>query len=86
MRIASKDLAFVDRIEELLRADVPGDLRCRVTPDGVVIEADHLPAAATALAENECLLAGRNFLGQRPYRRGSAFVLQDPNPAERSHG
>ncbi|SMR83981.1 uncharacterized protein SAMN04488030_0131 [Aliiroseovarius halocynthiae] len=86
LRIAPEDLEFVDKVEALLRDHVPGDLRCRVTADGVVIEADHLPTTATALAAAQCQKAGRIFLGHKPYQRGSAFVLPDTLEADQHHG
>jgi pyridinium-3,5-biscarboxylic acid mononucleotide sulfurtransferase len=77
--IDATDLAFVHAVETAVRASLPlGDIRCRITRDGVVLELDPFDnvqaqkAAETALdmARN----SGRVFVGARPYRRGSAFI------------
>lgn len=67
------DLAFVDHIETLLRAEqgVGATLRCRITHAGVIVETDLPPGPAIAAA---CHATGRRFLGHRPYRRGAAFL------------
>ena len=80
--IAADDLRFIERVErhatQLLG---PGDIRCRITPDGV-----HLELGATAgrdrIADLDawiravCATSGRPYRGCRPYRRGSAFVAE----------
>jgi uncharacterized protein len=78
LQIREADLQFVDRIEKLLRPHVTGgDLRCRITPQGVKIEATDLSSAAEQLAREACKRAGRFYLGVRPYARGSAFLRPD---------
>ncbi len=82
LQIAPEDLRFVDHIETLLRPFAPGaDLRCRIRPQGVEIQIDSLPDPARHIVERECRKNGRTFLGVRPYRRGSAFIV----PAQPQH-
>ena len=78
-------LAFIDRVEQALRAAIPRSvtLRCRITHEGVAVEvadvgsgeAENLAAIAAVLCGEE----GHRFLGVRPYRRGSAFVAAPAN-------
>lgn len=89
--IDPRDLAFIDHVERDLgmalaqfdRASAqPGDpdlaLRCRITHQGVVIEASTLDNLQRELlirtAHAACANTGRTFLGLKPYRRGSAFL------------
>lgn len=74
-----RDLAFVHAVEGAVREDLlVGDIRCRVTREGIVLElepfdevrANHAADVAARLAHE----AGRRFVGVRPYRRGSAFI------------
>lgn len=73
--IDADDLAFVDRVEAEIRRHVAhADIRCRITHDGVRLEASRLPPeAVTARIADWCAKAGRTWLGVSPYRRGSAF-------------
>jgi uncharacterized protein len=80
--IDAGDLAFVDQVERELADLLPAGttIRCRITQEGAVIELGALdPAgepAARALAHAAELAksAGRQLLGLRPYRQGSAFL------------
>ncbi|MEK0085829.1 adenine nucleotide alpha hydrolase [Benzoatithermus flavus] len=80
LAVTEEDLRFIGAIEAEL-AGLLGPsavLRCRVTHDGAVIELgssllDRSPEVA-ARAAAACAVAGRRFLGVRPYRRGSAFL------------
>jgi len=68
------DLAFVDHVETLLRADLgqSATVRCRITHAGVIVETEgEAPPASIAAA---CRDNGRVYLGHRPYRRGAAFL------------
>ncbi|MFK7962389.1 MAG: hypothetical protein AB8C46_00335, partial [Burkholderiaceae bacterium] len=76
--IKAEDLTFIDQIEQLsaTRLNV-GDIRCRVTRQGVWLEADpgvNERAALIAHVRQACEESGRVFAGIRPYRRGSAFL------------
>ncbi len=78
--ISSVDLQFVDRMETQLRGHSQGkDIRCRITHEGVVIEADNLETAAIEIVETACRNEARPFLGLRPYKRGSAFIRPKEN-------
>lgn len=79
IEVDARDLAFVEKMETTLAPMVDGgDLRCRIVPDGVVIEVgqgfddrkDDVSAAAAGL----CASAGRRLVGVRPYTRGAMFV------------
>ncbi|MDF2997104.1 MAG: PP-loop domain protein [Xanthobacteraceae bacterium] len=77
--ISADDLAFVHQVETALAPLLPRQaaLRCRVTHEGIVIEADadHATSAMLKLqAMVLCAEAGRLFAGVRPYERGSAFI------------
>lgn len=77
--IAADDLAFVNEVETALAPLLPrrAALRCRVTHDGIVIEADAEHAASPVLRMQAmvlCAQAGRLFAGVRAYERGSAFI------------
>jgi uncharacterized protein len=81
--IGVDDLAFVHRIESRVREIVGGggDIRCRVTQKGIVLElpSDCSAAARQAAADVASRLAaesGRVFAETRPYRRGAAFLTQ----------
>ncbi len=82
--IEALDLAFIDRVEGAVAALVgPGDIRCRIRSEGVVLE---LPAALAegretrldSLLQTLCGSARRRYVGRRSYQRGSAFLKQ-PN-------
>ncbi|ANK79835.1 MAG: adenine nucleotide alpha hydrolase [Rhizobiales bacterium NRL2] len=78
--IESADLAFIDRVETLLRRRFGENrtIRCRITAAGVAVEADEALAGRfaemRAMAAADCAAEARRFLGVRPYRRGSAFL------------
>ena len=74
--ISARDLVFIDRVEEALRA-LTGhqDVRARVTARGVRLElSGEAPSEALALLERLCAEEGRPVAGIGPYRRGSAFL------------
>lgn len=78
--INADDLALIDAVETQLSALLgPGDIRCRVTHQGVRVE---LPEAAlgTDLSVINAMVTqtGRKFVGAAPYRRGSAFLRDAP--------
>lgn len=81
--IDAADLAFIDRVETLLRRRFGESrtIRCRITAAGVAVEADEALAARfaemRAMAAADCAADGRRFLAVRPYRRGSAFLHGD---------
>ncbi len=74
--ISAADLAFVARMERALSPHVPPgtDLRCRVTHDGIVVEAPATDETMRQIAVDLCNAEQRRFLGFRPYRRGAAFL------------
>jgi uncharacterized protein len=80
--IDAGDLAFVDRVERELAGLLPAGttIRCRITREGAVIElgtldpADERAAQALAHAAELARSAGRQLLGLKPYRQGSAFL------------
>jgi uncharacterized protein len=79
--IAHEDLAFIDAVETRLAESLGREavIRCRVTHAGIVIElaAAHDEASvgrARAIGQDECMGAGRQFVGVRPYSRGAAFL------------
>lgn len=75
LAIRAEDLAFIDRMEQLLAPHLPPgtDIRCRVTHGGIVVEASR-ELADDRVARDLCAAEGRTFLGVKPYRRGSAFL------------
>jgi uncharacterized protein len=74
--ISADDLAFVARMEQALAPRLPPgtDLRCRVTHDGIVVEAPAPDESMRQIAAELCHAGQRRFLGFRPYRRGAAFL------------
>lgn len=74
------DLAFVNDVETAMRERLPtkGDVRCRITSQGVVLEIDPFdaPGAKDAINAAQKMIArsGRNYVTARPYLRGSAFL------------
>lgn len=76
IRIEAADLAFVDKIETLLRAHIPAQatLRIRIRPDGVSVETDAPHAKLDIIAAQACTEAGRRFVGVTAYKQGSAFI------------
>ncbi|MCF3933889.1 adenine nucleotide alpha hydrolase [Acuticoccus sp. M5D2P5] len=81
--VDARTLRFIERTEIALRDLLPGTsaLRCRVTAAGIVAEVSPMPDAgavdeAKRFAESLCADAGRVFAGLRPYRKGSAFLIE----------
>ena len=81
--IDARDLAFVARVEHAVAQLVgPGDIRCRVTADGIRLELEPLMLQRTPgdrldrLVAGLCAAEGRRYAGRRAYRRGSAFRLE----------
>lgn len=83
--IDARDLAFVARVEDAVAQLVgPGDIRCRVTADGIRLELEpqlleRTPDAGDRLdrlVAGLCAAEGRRYAGRRAYRRGSAFRLE----------
>lgn len=82
IRIEASDLGFIEEVERVIRGQLSeiANVRCRLTKQGVVIEvgeqeqADGDLAAIGERAAAICRAAGRNFVGVRPYQRGSAFL------------
>lgn len=81
--IVAEQLALIDRIEREVADQIgPGDIRARMTRDGVRLEVpmDELEATR-ALSDGiaaSIAAAGHRFAGIAPYRRGSAF-LREPS-------
>lgn len=75
--IERADLEFIDRIERhLRRATAQEDVRCRITPNGVLLQTtEALPERLTGEIKDMCLLANRTFAGWQAYARGSAFIV-----------
>ncbi|MFN3347615.1 adenine nucleotide alpha hydrolase [Pseudorhodoplanes sp.] len=80
IRIEADDLAFIDAVERQIREHLPvqANVRCRLTRHGVVLEVGgpegSEPGVLAARAAQLCEEAGRDFLGVKPYRQGSAFL------------
>jgi uncharacterized protein len=83
--IEAGDLAFAAQVEDAVGQLVgPGDIRCRVTADGIRLEIDPQLLARTPFAGDRldrlvaglCAAEGRRYAGRRAYRRGSAFLLE----------
>ncbi|EDQ02965.1 Pyridinium-3,5-biscarboxylic acid mononucleotide sulfurtransferase (plasmid) [Sulfitobacter indolifex] len=84
LRVEPADLAVIDRIETLLRAELGNiTLRCRLLRGGWVVEVDQLVHNGLSASQRAMVLAqvrqetddGR-AVDLRPYSRGSAFVHQ----------
>ena len=77
--INADDLLFIDLVEQQLRQIFieQKTVRCRVTPNGIVIEIDRASASEMSevsnIAASLCAKYARNYVGIRPYQRGSAF-------------
>ncbi|MCP4381850.1 MAG: adenine nucleotide alpha hydrolase [Hyphomicrobiales bacterium] len=76
--IDADELGFIERVEARLAVLAPkgATLRCRITHKGVVAEIGEDVASTPTIAEivaTMCEDAGRDFVGIRPYRRGSMF-------------
>ena len=78
LEVKAGDLAFVDQIEMLVRADQgpSATVRCRITHAGVVVETQG--AAPPPEVAAACRASGRTYLGHRPYRQGAAFLRAGP--------
>lgn len=78
--IEASDLAFIDAAERNIRKHVStlANVRFRLTRPGVVLEiggqGDCDLGQIAEFAASFCKQAGREFVGVRPYRQGSAFV------------
>jgi uncharacterized protein len=80
--ILANELTLIDRIERhVAEAIGPGDIRARMTHDGVVLELppERLDRATelSARVAADVTAAGHRWAGMRPYRRGSAFLTGD---------
>ena len=80
--IDADDLAFIDKVEQAVRATRSGgDVRCRLTATGVWLElSEVLPAEEPqlqALMRSLCTTDTRPFAGIRAYQRGSAFLVRN---------
>jgi len=79
IRIESRDLQFIDKVESLLRAQSSGQsiIRVRLKRGGILVETDcdksNWPELGE-LASRQSKESGYKFLGIREYRRGSSFV------------
>jgi len=81
-RISADDLKFVHRVETALTGlHGPGDIRCRITKRGVVVQLpDEVFVDAKARSETEalvskhCIESNREFNKIEAYKMGSAFV------------
>ena len=75
------DLEFIDSVEAEIRNLAPtiSDVRCRILEGGVVLElaeaSEKQREELGQVAGERTAVAGRVFLGVRPYSRGSAFEL-----------
>lgn len=80
--IDPNDLAFVDRTEQLLYDELglSGDLRCRITTSGVIIELpeNQMTDEIEHWLAAHCRDQGRTFNGLRPYQRGAMFIQDKP--------
>ncbi len=87
IRINIDDLGFVHGIERRLAELLgPGDIRCRIVSDGVVVQlpADSVVFSSVAqrqpveeLVTKLCEESARNLAGIEPYKKGSAFLRTD---------
>ncbi|WP_111978712.1 hypothetical protein [Algibacillus agarilyticus] len=83
--IAARDLQFIDQVEDCVRQLLAdnGDIRCRITHQGVFVEISPLPkseplAVITESTKMLCQQQGYLFSGIRTYRQGSAFIQPEP--------
>ena len=83
--IDARDLAFIAAVEDAVAAAIgPGDIRCRLTADGIRLELPPgAPDSASGAGERLdrlvgelCAEQGRRYAGRRAYRRGAAFLLE----------
>lgn len=83
--IDARDLAFIATVEDAVARLVGlGDIRCRVTADGIRLELDPqllglVPDAGDRLdrlVAGLCAAEGRRYAGRCAYRRGSAFLQE----------
>jgi len=77
--INADDLAFVHKVETaILQMTGPGDIRCRITRNGVRVELGAAePPELSEMIRRMCVEDGRVFAGVAPYKRGSAFLHGD---------
>lgn len=85
LQVTPRRLSVVDEVERHLRGVLgTATIRCRIRADGTVIELDAADIDRTATTESEALRAildrhdVHGPLSFESYRRGSAFVHQDP--------
>ncbi|WP_245766281.1 adenine nucleotide alpha hydrolase [Sulfitobacter brevis] len=77
--VTAEDLAFVDSVEAEVRGFSPSaeGVRCRILNDGVVLELAGVRQSEWEelgrIVGERASVSGRDFLGVRPYSRGSAF-------------
>jgi pyridinium-3,5-biscarboxylic acid mononucleotide sulfurtransferase len=82
IRIEADDLTFIDAVERKIREYVPvqANIRCRLVRRGVVLEIGGQGECDLAVlaerASSICRDAGRDFVGVKPYLRGSAFLRE----------
>ncbi len=80
--IDPKDLAFVDSIEGYLSNELGlrGDVRCRITKSGVIIELpeSEITTEIQARIAERCKINDRALMGLRPYQRGAMFIQDRP--------
>ncbi|MEM7686967.1 MAG: adenine nucleotide alpha hydrolase [Pseudomonadota bacterium] len=77
--IVADQLALIDRLEQRLASALgPGDIRARMTHDGVRVEVPaHLIPETQSIQDDlvsEISAAGYRLAGIAPYKRGSAFL------------
>lgn len=85
--ISTADLALIHNIEKFIaELTSPGDIRCRVRNDGVVVQlpennvllaGDELKANAVSRIKQICTNSGKSFIGFETYKMGSAFIKPD---------
>lgn len=81
--IEAADLSFIHSVEQRLSEGFSlSDVRCRITAQGVWVEASDPVSGDSSWMEpvrelvgRLCAEAGRQFAGCRPYERGSAFLV-----------
>ncbi|AWB68940.1 hypothetical protein C2869_06445 [Saccharobesus litoralis] len=86
IQVSKQDMRFIDNIENQTRAYFPNlqHIRCRITHQGVMIELDHLPEQKilnqfTTYITPTCRKKGYKLLGVRPYKKGAAFLTNNPH-------
>lgn len=74
--ISPNDLVFINKVETAVaKATDTMDIRCRITPNGIVLETSREPCEdVIQLVRQLCKMEEKPFAGNRLYERGSAFV------------